>query len=159
MHPRQPEVRQSDSGITRGASLCGLFVLHTLFRHPEAYRTFVAGSPSIWWNDREVLKDEPAFDAAVSSGKVAPRVLITSDQWEQDDASPDIPGSGPERETQLREMRAARMVDNARELAARLKALHGARGYEVRYVLFPEETHLTGVPASSSRGLVFSYGP
>jgi predicted alpha/beta superfamily hydrolase len=142
-----------------GYSFGGLFALHVMFQHPEAYRTYVLGSPSIWWNAREVLKDEAGFAAAVRSGKTAPRILITSDQWEQDPASPEIPLSGPQREAALQEMSGARMVDNARELAARLADIHGAAGYKVRYVLFPEETHLTGIPASGSRGLVFALTP
>jgi hypothetical protein len=48
-----------------------------------------------------------------------------------------------------------RMVDNARDLAGRLKALPGGPGYEVRYTLFPEETHLTGIPVATGRGVAF----
>jgi uncharacterized protein len=44
-----------------GYSLGGLFALHVLFEQPDAYRTFVVGSPSIWWNDREVLQGEAGF--------------------------------------------------------------------------------------------------
>lgn len=142
-----------------GYSLGGLFTLGVLFQHPDTYRTYVAGSPSIWWNSREVLKDEAGFAAAVRSGKTAPRILITSDAWEQDPASPVLPPPGPKRDAELKQMAAARMVDNARDLAARLAALPGAKGYTVRYVLFPEETHETGIPAASTRGLVFALTP
>jgi ferri-bacillibactin esterase len=142
-----------------GYSLGGLFTLHVLFDHPEAYRTFVAGSPSIWWNDREVLAGEGRLAAAVKSGKVAPRILITSDAGEQDPKSPDVPASGPGRATALAAINTARMVDNARELAARLKALPGAKGYEVRYALFADETHVTGMPAATSRGVTFAQTP
>jgi len=142
-----------------GYSFGGLFALNVLFRHPDAYRTYVLGSPSIWWNDREVLKGEKGFAAQVRAGTVTPRILITSDQWEQDPASPDIPKDGPQRDVALKEMSGARMVDNARELANRLAALRGPKDYKVRYVFFPEETHLTGMPASGIRGLVFALTP
>ena len=142
-----------------GYSLGGLFALHVLFHHPDAYRTFVAGSPSIWWNGREVLKGEAAFTEAVRAGKARPRLLITSDSWEQAEDSPDIPASGNGRASALVQMNAARMVDNARELAGRLKAVKGGPGYEVRYALFPEETHQTGIPASTSRGVAFVVHP
>ena len=148
-------VNSSDQTLM-GYSLGGLFTLHVLFAHPDAYRTFVAGSPSIWWNDREVLAGEGALAAAVKAGKASPRILITSDTWEQDAASPDIPASGPGRKLGLAQMYAARMVDNARELAGRLKALAGPAGYEVRYALFADETHLTGMPAATSRGVAFA---
>jgi predicted alpha/beta superfamily hydrolase len=142
-----------------GYSLGGLFTLHVLFHHPGAYRTFVASSPSIWWNGREVLKSEAAFSDAVRSGKTTPRVLITSDGWEQDPPDASLPAAGPQRDAAVKAIAAARMVDNARDLAARLKALPGGKGYVVRYVLFPEETHETGIPAASSRGFTFAVSP
>lgn len=138
-----------------GYSLGGLFALHVLFRHPDAYRTFVAGSPSIWWRDREVLQDEAAFAAKVRSGAVAPRVLITSDGWEQSAQGFDVP-AGPQRDAMLKGIAEARMVDNARELADRLKALPGAPGYTVSYALFADETHNSGIPASTSRAVAFA---
>ncbi|MEO7564186.1 MAG: alpha/beta hydrolase-fold protein, partial [Sphingomicrobium sp.] len=138
-----------------GYSLGGLFALNVLFRHPDSYRSYVIGSPSIWWNDREVLKHEAAFSALVRSGKVAPRILITSDEWEQSEEAPYLPASGPERVKALAEMREAAMVDNAHALATRLKSLKGSSSYEVAYALFPEETHLTGVAAATSRGVTF----
>lgn len=139
-----------------GYSLGGLFALHVLFEHPDAYRTFVAGSPSIWWNEREVLKGEPAFEAAVRSGKAKPRILITSDGWEQRTEGLDLPPEADKRALIASGIAAARMVDNARELAERLKALPGAPGYEVKYALFSDETHNSGIPAAVTRGVTFA---
>lgn len=142
-----------------GYSLGGLFALGVLFDHPEAYRTIVAGSPSIWWNNRELLAKEAGFAAAVRAGKVSTRVLITSGAWEQDPNAPDLPSDPAKRAIQLKEMNDAQMVDNARALAARLGALRGAPNYRVQYVLFADETHLTGIPAAASRGLAFAFQP
>jgi predicted alpha/beta superfamily hydrolase len=138
-----------------GYSLGGLFALHVLFQHPDSYRSYVIGSPSIWWNDREVLKDEAAFKDLVRAGKVAPRILITSDEWEQFEGSPDLPPPGPKREEVLADLRKSKMVDNARDLATRLTALKGNADYKVHYTLFREETHLSGLPAATSRGVAF----
>jgi predicted alpha/beta superfamily hydrolase len=142
-----------------GYSLGGLFTLNVMFHHPDAYRTYVAGSPSIWYDSRKVLDGEAAFETLVQAGKVAPRLLITSDGWEQADDAPNLPASGKARDEALAGMKVYGMVDNARDLAARLKAVKGPAGYEVRYVLFPEETHLTGIPASTSRGVAFVTAP
>lgn len=142
-----------------GYSLGGLFILHVMFHHPEAYRTYVAGSPSIWFDGGKVLQSEAAFCEAIRTGKVAPRLLITSSSWEQAEDSPDLPPSGEARAKEMAEMNAERMVDNARELAARLQALKGAPGYQVRYVVFPQETHRTGIPASTSRAVAFVLAP
>lgn len=62
----------------------GLFALGVLFDHTDAYCTIVAGSPSIWWNERELLQNEARFAAAVKAGKVSTPLLITSaprDLW------------------------------------------------------------------------------
>jgi predicted alpha/beta superfamily hydrolase len=138
-----------------GYSLGGLFTLNVMFRHPDAYRTYIAGSPSIWYDRRKVLEGEAAFSDLVRAGKIAPRLLITSDEWEQSQDAPDLPATGDARAKALADMAAARMVDNAKELADRLRAIKGGPGYEVRYALFPRETHLTGIPASTSRGVAF----
>jgi uncharacterized protein len=138
-----------------GYSLGGLFALHVMFHHPDAYRNYVAGSPSIWWNGREVLKGEADFASAVRAGKAAPRLLITSDGWEQSTEAPGFPASGKARARAVAAQNASRMIGNARELAGRLKAIKGPPGYEVRYALFPEETHNSGIPASTSRGVAF----
>lgn len=142
-----------------GYSLGGLFALGVLFDHPEAYRTIVAGSPSIWWNRRELLRKEAGYAAAVRAGKVTTRLLITSDMWEQFPPDSILPTDPKQRAAELKDAADGAMVDNARGLARRLGALRGAPGYRVRYVLFPEETHLTGIPASASRGIAFIFAP
>jgi uncharacterized protein len=136
-----------------GYSLGGLFVLHVLLEQPDAYRSYVVGSPSIWWNDKEVLRDEAKFISAVRAGKAAPRILITSNEWEQFKGAP---GLKPD---DLKAMKADRMVDNARELGSRLQAIKGPAGYDVRYFLFFQETHLSGAPAAASRGMAFISRP
>lgn len=132
-----------------GDSLGGLFTLHVLFNHPESFRTFVAASPSIWWNDRAVLAGEAAFAAKIAGGMVAPRVLITVGELEQravTSAKPDPLGTG-------------HMVDNARDLVGRLSALHGAPDYTIRFDIFPDETHSSVIPSAISRGLGFALAP
>ena len=124
-----------------GYSLGGLFALHVLFADPTAYDTYVIGSPSIWWNGKEVLEGEFQFAHLVATDRTAPRILITSDQLEQDEIT-----LGPS---------GAHMVDNAKELAQRLQGIRGGAGYIVKYALLPGETHNTGIPASTSQGIAF----
>ena len=40
---------------------------------PDGYRSYIAASPSIWWNDCAVLAQELGFVRAVRPGDVAPR--------------------------------------------------------------------------------------
>lgn len=150
-----PVNRQDQSLI--GYSLGGLFALGVLFEHPEAYHTIVAGSPSIWWNNRELLRKEAGFAAAVSGGTVSKRLLITSDECEQLPQDEETPSDRECPTTPLGTPASVTMVDDARGLAKRLAGLTGASGYQVSYVLFAGETHLTGIPASTSRGVAFTF--
>ena len=51
------------------------------------------------------------------------------------------------------------MVDNARNLASRLKGIGGRPGYEARFHAFSGEDHLTSLPASIGRALDFVLRP
>ncbi len=44
-----------------GHSMGGFLVLHALFTRKPVFRTYVAGSPSIWWNGHALLEEESAF--------------------------------------------------------------------------------------------------
>ena len=140
-----------------GHSFGGLFTLGVLFAHPDAYRGFVISSPSIWWNDRAVLKGEPAFTRAISSGAIAPRILVLVGGREQEPAT-GTPPPGVTREELARLAADSRMVDNARELDERLRALKGSPGYAAGYHAFEGEDHISVIPASVARGLAFAEG-
>ncbi len=141
-----------------GDSLGGLHVLHALFTRPERFRSFVAASPSIWWNDRAVLAGEAAFTARARAGEVSPRVLVTVGGLEQSlNPPPQMPGLSAVKAAAL--IREARMVDNARELGERLMALSEETRVEARFVAFPDETHQSVIPANLSRGVTFALSP
>ncbi|WP_408590556.1 alpha/beta hydrolase [Novosphingobium sp.] len=137
-----------------GHSLGGLFTLHVLFNHPDSFRVFVASSPSIWFDDRVVLKDEAAFSQAVMAGKAAPRVLIEVGGLEE--GVPKILPPGATESDICKSDARFRMISNACELADRLSRLKGAPGYEVQSHAFDGETHLTVMAASLSRALTFA---
>lgn len=44
-----------------GHSYGGLFVLNTLFKHPEMFQSYVAADPSFWWQNGVILKIEDQF--------------------------------------------------------------------------------------------------
>jgi predicted alpha/beta superfamily hydrolase len=45
-----------------GSSLGGLVSLYLLLIHPAVFRRGAVMSPSVWWNDRAILKEVDAFD-------------------------------------------------------------------------------------------------
>jgi predicted alpha/beta superfamily hydrolase len=142
-----------------GHSLGGLFALHVLFNHPDAFGTYLVGSPSIIWNDHAILKDEPKFAASLASGKVAPRVLLTVGELEgkvADDAK--LP-AGMTREQMQAALDADGEVTAVNALSGQLKALKGPAGYRVETVVFDGETHVSVLSAIINRGLRFALKP
>ncbi|RYZ31829.1 MAG: alpha/beta hydrolase, partial [Myxococcaceae bacterium] len=55
-----PEVRRryrvTDETAIIGESLAGLFIVETFFLQPELFTTSIALSPSLWWNDEELVR-------------------------------------------------------------------------------------------------------
>lgn len=152
---RQMRIDPTDQTLF-GHSLGGLAVLRALFTEPTAFRTFAASSPSIWWNSRAILGDEPAFVARVERLEVEPRIFIDVGGLEQTSLAA-APGMT------LAESQAAaekfRMVGNAQELGARLAAVKGGPHYQVSTHVFPDETHMSVIPAATSRALRFALDP
>jgi predicted alpha/beta superfamily hydrolase len=147
-----------------GHSIAGLAVLRALFTEPRAFQSFVASSPSIWWDGDAILKGESTFALAVRRRTVAPRVLITVGADEPNSPNPPaafIASLPPDRAAALRAYLAmasrwSGMVSGARQLADRLERLPGAKPYTVRFFAFEHEDHATVVPAALSRGMWFA---
>lgn len=134
-----------------GHSFGGLFVAHVLLNHPGAFQNYIAISPSLWWDNRAVLAGETALPERLAAVPVksARNLFVAAGEFEQapDPARP----VSPERLARLRQNR---MVDNAREFAARLAALPG-EPLRVQFVEFPRENHSSLVPGAISRALSF----
>lgn len=126
-----------------GHSYGGLFTLHALFTRPGLFEAHVAGSPSIWWQDRAILESEQAFRR---KGSRLERLLITVGGLEQ------APGLlvGQERTERLAR---ARMRDNASEMADRLSA---SGRVACSFAEFPGENHLSVIPPMLSRAVAFA---
>jgi len=128
-----------------GHSFGGLFALHALFSRPGLFRSHVAGSPSIWWDDRAILATRARFLNSAPAGE-KPRLLITVGGDEQ----PISEGRDPQRAARLR---LAKMVDNAAEMA---EALAASGLVDCRHVVFSGENHVSVIPATLARGVAFA---
>jgi len=132
--------------IVQGHSLGGLTVLRILFRNPTAFNVYCISSPSIWWNQREVLADEPAFAKRAHAGEFNLRIAVNSagdEQYRGDD--PNL----------LAIANHDRMIDNSSELADRLAALNPEH-ITVTRTIFPGESHASAVSPSLVRSLRFA---
>jgi uncharacterized protein len=150
-----------------GHSLGGLFTLLTLFNRPQSFQTFVALSPSIWWNNSGPLQEAQRFvEKADRPQKL--RVFISVGDFEQYmtpayvDRTRDTLRSSfdtqakanAEADKEMREMKAKTMVENAQRMAALLTGGH----IQTKFIEFPEEDHFSVVPAALGRAIPFALG-
>lgn len=56
--------RTTQERVLIGESLAGLFTLETLLQTPDAFQTYIALDPSLWWNDEKLTADFAAKLAA-----------------------------------------------------------------------------------------------
>ncbi|MFX3635388.1 MAG: alpha/beta hydrolase [Candidatus Pristimantibacillus sp.] len=115
-----------------GHSLGGLFVLHALFTRPQMFQSYVAGSPSIWWNNRMVLQEIDNFESFLLQEANKPRLMLTIGEEELVD-----------------------MVRDTEQLAESLKPLV-EQGFYSELVKFSEEGHVSVLPAAISRTVKFA---
>jgi hypothetical protein len=157
--PRLAQETHIDTGKSAlfGWSLGGLYVLHVLFTHPDAFQTYIALSPSIWWNHLGILAEAPGFERRVKSGEVAPRIFIGVGALEQTVPRGMLP-PGFTRAAMAAELRKARMVDNVERLATRLGALKNTKGYRIRSQVFEDQTHNSVPWAAIGPVLEFAIG-
>lgn len=127
-----------------GHSLGGLAVLHALFTMPDAYRSFVVASPSIWWGANTVLQGELKFYEAMRTRQACPRVLITVGADEDITDNQEIPG--------------AHMVKPACELSDRLQELARSEGFVVEDIaVFPRQGHGISPWPAIGRAISFAF--
>lgn len=131
-YPANPERR-----MIIGHSLGGLFVLHMLFVKPESFHTFIAGSPSIHWNESYMRQQEQKWLEELAAGKyhLNTRLLIAVGELEGNLKVP--------------------MVRNAEEQAKRLSGLQ-KYGVHTSYKAFESENHMSIVPVLINRALRYN---
>lgn len=150
---RAPEA-SATKRVIFGHSLAGLLVVHALLEQPTAFTTYLASSPSLWWNDFAVLRNRDAFQSRLAHIQCPISVLLTVASGEQDPPKQAIPGMNlTAAQDRVRE---ARMIDTTRELAEWLNSQNLRR---VEFTCFDGEDHGSVVAASLSRGLTFALRP
>lgn len=121
-----------------GHSLGGLFVLHALFTRPDAFQTYVAGSPSIHWNKPYFLEEEQQFASRLGQKPAQVRVLLAVGELEKNHQS--------------------RITENTKELSERLSTLT-SHGVSMEFKEFEDEGHVSVLPALISKTLRFALNP
>lgn len=141
--------------ILFGHSLGGLFAARALLTRPDSFSAFIASSPSLWWNGFSILDELPAFKKRLAALPRQPRVFVDVGAREQEPPTSVPDGIGVTLEEAQEQIRAARMVDGAREFAA---ALSAAGITDLRHVAFAEDDHVSAAPAAILHGMRFALG-
>ena len=154
MAARYPQTADGPQ-ILFGHSLGGLFTARALLNRPDSFSTFIVSSPSLWWDSFAILRELPSFRERLAALPRQPRLFVDVGAREQE-----LPTSVPDRigvtlEEAQSQIRAARMVDAAREFAA---ALGEAGLTDVRHVAFAEDDHVSAAPAAILHGMRFALG-
>ncbi len=116
-----------------GHSLGGFFALHCCFARPESFSAFFAGSPSLWWNERELLTRAKTFKARFAGLERKPRLGIGFGGAETDD-----------------------MLADGRALSRQLEAV---TGLDFTYREVDGEEHISVLPAILGRLPAFALRP
>ena len=154
-----------------GHSLGGLFTLEALFSRPGSFQTYVALSPSIWWNNRTPLQQ--AHDFLSQPGRPTRlRVFLSVGDLEQfrsptyvahdfydDRKALEAEGkTGAQADADVvagyASMDRKTMVSNAQRMAALLTAGH----ILPKFAEFPNEDHFSVVPAALGQAIPFALG-
>ncbi|WP_423802974.1 alpha/beta hydrolase [Paenibacillus dendrobii] len=122
-----------------GHSLGGLFALYALLSKPESFQYYIAGSPSLHWNQEYMLELERDFVAKSKERPIHARVLL---------------GVG-----ELEKTHVCRNCDRARALTDRLTAIPEDIGVKAEYKEFENEGHVSVLPILVSRALRFALHP
>ncbi|MCK9509956.1 MAG: alpha/beta hydrolase-fold protein [Pigmentiphaga sp.] len=140
-----------------GHSLGGLCVLYALLTRPGAFGTYLASSPSVWWDDGYLARAaERHLPREAATGLPPARVLISVGEYEQRLGPADLALSVTEQERLTRHRGGRRMIDGNRDLATRLGQV---RGLDVGFELIPGEGHASVVPRALDLGLRLAFAP
>ncbi len=132
-----------------GHSLGGWFTLDVALRDSTAFSSYVAVSPSIWWDEPRLLDG-----LSMARGR-ALRLALLVGEWEE--AMAPWQQGGP-LSAEMATRRAARgMVTRARTFAARAARELGPPA-EIAFTLLAGEDHASVLPTAMARALRFSRG-
>lgn len=133
-----------------GHSYGGLLAVHALFTRPAMFQTYLISSPSLSWNGRYVLSEEPAFAGKLQSVKQKITAVVTVGEYEQ--AMSPEQANGPDAAERAARSARRRSVDSDRELSQRLDTL-APDLLRSTFKVFPGQTHGTVAFPAIAHGL------
>lgn len=145
------------NALLTGASLGGLFTLHALLTKPASFRRYLAISPSIWWDDMELITQAEAMVASHSAPTAG--VYMCAGEFESAAHMAVTVDAMPEnvREVWNRFAAKADMLGDMHRMDEILSIWRGD-AFRLSTTILPVETHQSIIGAALSRGLRTLYG-
>lgn len=131
-----------------GHSFGGLFALWLMFTRPDAFKTWIAASPAITWEDSFLMDHLKRFDPA--DRKLV--VHLSAGEWEGDDLAP-FQRDRADSAARLAQKKQTRTVSAARKMADDLSNL----GLQVAFELYSDETHMSVLPVAVNRAARYAF--
>lgn len=146
---------RSRKDILIGHSFGGLAAVRALMTKPCSYQVFIAISPSLFWNDDVVMREDSALRSSLASGACTPRVYLGVGGLEQTASA--YRSLTPVTSAEVQKIiNKTRMIDKARQLSRSLQKIPGPLRMPVAFEVYPGESHMSEVPLAISRGLTFA---
>lgn len=135
-----------------GHSFGGLCALYGLFTRPEAFSHWIAVSPTIYWEDFNLLPHADRFGARADR-PAGLKILISVGEYEERLAPFQI--SAADEDKRRAAQARARTESHARAMHARLAALEGVTS---AFALIRGETHMSVLPTAVNQAIRFAFG-
>jgi hypothetical protein len=129
-----------------GHSFGGLFVLHTMFHHPDSFQNYIAASPSAWWNDYMPGVEAAEFIKQKLPLKQPIKLLITVGELET--------GSGP---AFMLPKTPNQQNCGTPQKIAEILSQQPEQGFSVQFKIFAGENHGSVIPHALNEALLFSF--
>ncbi|MGF0537214.1 alpha/beta hydrolase [Agrobacterium sp. ES01] len=151
--PKIAEMTRIDPerGTLFGHSFGGLFTLFALFRQPDLFKNWVSASPSIYWEEEEILEVERSRRPARAS---KPFLHLSAGEYEAVTLAP-FERLGTDAAERLKARQIEKTVVLAQDMAKRLNG--AADGLEARFELFADETHMSVLAPAINRSIKIAF--
>jgi len=134
-----------------GHSFGGLFTLFALFERPSLFANWIAASPTIYWEDCEILKNEARRRTAAGH---MPFLHLSAGGYEGDELAP-FQYRNEDAATRMEKKITERTVSLAREMAKRLNG--SADGIRAEFEVFAGETHMSVLGPAVNRAVSVAF--
>ncbi|MBY5455499.1 MULTISPECIES: alpha/beta hydrolase [Rhizobium] len=134
-----------------GHSFGGLFTLYGLFERPGLFANWIAASPTIYWENSEILKNEAHRQVIPGN---APFLHLSAGEHEGDELAP-FQYRNEDAAARLEKRKIERTVLLAREMAERLDG--AADGLRTEFELYAGETHMSVLAPAINRAISIAF--